>query len=249
VTGLVGAEWLKLRSVRSFWGYLAAVIVFAGIGTAGTVGSARASDRAAESFIPDLAGLATLSALIALVLGIVVVTGEFRHGTITPTFLAAPSRERVLASKALAGTLVFLLFGVLSLLVIAAVALPWLTITGDEIHFFDGEIGTRAAQTLLSAVLWGLLGVAIGSVVHSQVAALVGTLVWIFLVENLIVGLLGLLDSDGVTAYLPFRALDAADGTGGDNLISYWPAVAVSLGWIGLIGAAGVIRTRRRDIS
>ena len=155
----------------------------------------------------------------------------------------------MLASKALAGTLVFLLFGVLSLLVIAAVALPWLTITGDEIHFFDGEIGTRAAQTLLSAVLWGLLGVAIGSVVHSQVAALVGTLVWIFVVENLIVGLIGLLDSEGVTAYLPFRALDGADGTGGDNLISYWPAVAVSLGWIALIGAAGVVRTRRRDIT
>ena len=95
MTGLIGAEWLKLRSVRSFWGYLAAVVVFAGIGTAGTVGSARASDRAAETFIPDLAGLATLSALIALVLGIVVVTGEFRHGTITPTFLATPHRERV----------------------------------------------------------------------------------------------------------------------------------------------------------
>ena len=93
------------------------------------------------------------------------------------------------------------------------------------------------------------MGVAIGSVVHSQVAALVGTLVWIFLVENLLVGLLGLLDSDGVTAYLPFRALDGADGTGGDNLLSYWPALAVSLGWIALIGAAGVVRTRRRDIT
>ena len=72
------------------------------------------------------------------------------------------------------------------------------------------------------------MGIAIGSVVHSQVAALVGTLVWIFVVENLLVGLLGLLDGEGVTAYLPFRVLDAADGTGGDNLISYWPAVAAS---------------------
>ena len=93
------------------------------------------------------------------------------------------------------------------------------------------------------------MGIAIGSVVHSQVAALVGTLVWIFVVENLLVGLLGLLDGEGVTAYLPFRVLDAADGTGGDNLISYWPAVAASLGWIALIGAAGVWRTSRRDIT
>ena len=41
------------------------------------------------------------------------------------------------------------------------------------------------------------MGVAIGTAVHSQVAALVGTLIWIFLVENLLVGLLGLVDADG----------------------------------------------------
>jgi ABC-2 type transport system permease protein len=129
------------------------------------------------------------------------------------------------------------------------VALPWLSIVGDDIHLLDGDVGTRAAETLLSVVLWGLMGVAIGSVVHSQVAALVGTLVWIFLGETLVWGLLGLVDLDGVAGYLPFRALDAADGTGGDDLLGHWPGVGVSLGWIGLIGAAGVVRTRRRDIT
>ena len=99
MTGLLAAEWLKLRSVRAFWGYLASVVAFAGIGAAGTIGAATAEERAGDSFTSDLAGLATLSALIALVLGIVVVTGEFRHGTITPTFLATPQRERVLAAK------------------------------------------------------------------------------------------------------------------------------------------------------
>jgi len=248
VSQLVRAELLKVRTTRGWWVYLAVIVLLVGLAVAGDVGS-NADMRSQQDFQLGLVESAGFGAVLAMILGITMVTTEFRHGTITPTFLAAPSRERVLASKALAGTLVFLLFGVLSLLVIAAVALPWLTITGDEIHFFDGEIGTRAAQTLLSAVLWGLLGVAIGSVVHSQVAALVGTLVWIFVVENLIIGLIGLLDSEGVTAYLPFRALDGADGTGGDNLISYWPAVAVSLGWIALIGAAGVVRTRRRDIT
>ena len=126
--------------------------------------------------------------MLAIILGITIVTTEFRHGTVTPTFLAEPGRERVLASKTIAGSLVALLFGLLALLVVAAVALPWLSITGDEIHLLDGEVGTRAAQTLLSMVLWGLMGVAIGSVVHSQVAALVGTLVWIFIGETLLWG-------------------------------------------------------------
>jgi hypothetical protein len=52
-----------------------------------------------------------------------------------------------------------------------------------------------------------------------------------------------------VAAYLPFQALDAADGTGGDDLLSYWPGVAVSLGWIAGLGALGLARTLRRDIT
>jgi ABC-2 type transport system permease protein len=102
---------------------------------------------------------------------------------------------------------------------------------------------------VLAVVLWLLLGVAIGSVVHNQVAALVGTLVWLFLVETLIVGLLGLIDADALAEYLPFHAIDGADGTGGDNLLAYWPALAVTLGWIALLGGAGAVRTHRRDIT
>ena len=245
---LVWAELLKVRTTRGWWVYLILIVLLVGLAVAGDVGS-NADLRSQQEFQIGLVEAAGFGAVLAMILAITMVTTEFRHGTITPTFLAAPSRERVLASKALAGTLVFLFFGALSLAVVAAVALPWLTITGDEIHLLEGEVATRAAETLLSVVLWGLMGIAIGSVVHSQVAALVGTLVWIFVVENLLVGLLGLLDGEGVTAYLPFRALDAADGTGGDNLISYWPGVAVSLGWIALIGAAGVWRTSRRDIT
>jgi ABC-2 type transport system permease protein len=248
VSQLVRAELLKVRTTRGWWVYLILIVLLVGLAVAGDVGS-NADLRSQQEFQVGLVEAAAFGAVLALILAITMVTTEFRHGTITPTFLAAPSRERVLASKALAGTLVFLFFGALSLAVVAAVALPWLTITGDEIHLLEGEVATRAAETLLSVVLWGLMGIAIGSVVHSQVAALVGTLVWIFVVENLLVGLLGLLDGEGVTAYLPFRVLDAADGTGGDNLISYWPAVAVSLGWIALLGAAGVWRTSRRDIT
>jgi ABC-2 type transport system permease protein len=248
VTNLVGAEWLKLRSVRSFWGYLAAATVFAGIGTAGTVGSARAADRAADSFIPDLAGLATLSALIALVLGIVVVTGEFRHGTITPTFLATPHRERVLGAK-----LVFALLGavalvVLALVVIAAVALPWLLVLGDSITL-DAEVAKQAGRALLGAVLYAGLGVAVGAAVHGQVAALIGTLIWIFVVETLVSALLGVLDLDEVSGYLPNAAISVVLGDASAELLSFWPSVLVALGWIAAVGAFGLVRTMRRDVT
>ena len=130
-------------------------------------------------------------------------------------------------------------FALLALVVVAAVAIPWLTIVDAEV-LRDTELLTRAGEQILSVVLWALIGVAIGTAVHSQVAALVGTLVWIFLVENLLVGLLGLVDADGVAEYLPFHALDAADGTGADNLLSYGGGLAVTLGWILLLGAFGI---------
>ena len=248
MTALVRAELLKVRTTRGWWAYLAVIVLLVGLAVAGDTGS-NAESRGFLDFQVGLVEAAGFGAVLAIILGITMVTTEFRHGTVTPTFLAEPSRERVLASKTAAGSIVSFFFGILSLLVVAAVALPWLSITGDEIHLLDGEVGTRAAQTLLSAVLWGLMGVAVGSVVHSQVAALVGTLVWIFIGETLLWGLFGLIDLDGAVPYLPFRALDGADGTGGEDLLGYWPALGVSLGWIALIGAAGVWRTRTRDIT
>ena len=248
MSALVRAELLKIRTTRSWWAYLIAIVLLVGIAVAGDTGS-NADARGLVEFQVGLVESAGFAGLLALILGITVVTTEFRHGTVTPTFLAEPGRERVLASKAVAGALAGLLFGILALFVVAAIVLPWLSIVGDEIHLGDPELGKRAVQTLATAVLWALMGIAIGSVVHSQVAALVGTLVWAFLGETLLWGLFSLLDVDGAGSYLPFRALDGADGTGGEDLLDYWPAVAVSLGWIALLGAAGVWRTRRRDIT
>ncbi len=182
---LARSEVLKIRTTRGWWAYLIVIVLLTGIAVAGDTGTAVDADRSQLEFQLGLVEAAGFAALLALILGITIVTTEFRHGTVTPTFLAAPRREQVLGSKTIAGSIVAVLFGLLALLVVAAVGLPWLSI----------------------------------------------------------------LDVDGAVPYLPFRALDGADGTGGENLLSYWSAVAVSLGWVALLGAAGVWRTRRRDIT
>jgi ABC-2 type transport system permease protein len=249
VSALVVSELLKIRTTRSFWGYVSAIALLTGVGAAAHIGSTQAGARHELSFTLGLVDIVGVAVVIAIILGITIVTNEFRHGTITPTFLVEPRRERVLGAKAIAGVAFALAFAVLAFVVIAAVAIPWLTIIDVPLRLGDGDVWTRIAEQFLTVVLWTLLGVAIGTVVQNQVAALVGTLVWIFLGENLLVGLASLLDFDTWAEYLPFHALDAADGTGGDNLLSYWPGVVVSLGWIALLGAAGTWRTRRRDIT
>jgi ABC-2 type transport system permease protein len=249
VIAQVRSELIKIRTTRSWWAYLIAIALLSALGAAGTIGSAVSSERGTADFQLDLIETMAVAVLIAIILGITIITAEFRHGTVTPTFLAAPHREHVVGAKAIAAVIVAIGFALLSLLVIVAVALPWFAIIGVDTHLTDGEIVTRAAQQSLAAVLSALLGIAIGAIVQSQVAALVGTLVWLFLGETLLLGLFGLLDLDALRPYLPFQALDGADGTGGGDLLSYWPAVGVSLAWIAAIGLAGTERTRRRDIT
>ena len=249
MTALVRSELLKIRTTRGWYVYVGAIVLLVGVGVAGEVGSADASRRSEVDFQVSLVDLAGFAAVLAVILGITIVTTEFRHGTITPTFLVAPRRDRVAAAKAIAALLFSLGSGLLALVVVAALGIPWLSIVDAEIHLLDGDIGTRVLQALLLVVLWGLLGLAVGLLVQSQVAALVGTLLWIFLGETLLVALCRLLDVDGLAAYLPIQALDAVDGTGGEDILSYWPGVAVSIGWIALLGGAGLWRMLRRDIT
>ena len=249
MTALVRSELLKIRTTRGWWAYLIVIVGLVGIGTAAEVGSRSEGERSGLDFQLALVDLVGIASLLAIILGITIVTTEFRHGTITPTLLATPGRESVLLGKALAGVLVALFFAVLAFVVVVAIASIWVSIDGGELALAESDVLERAGQTFLGVVLWLLMGLAIGSVVHSQVAALVGTLVWLFLVETLLLGLLTLLDVEGLGEYLPFQALDGADGGGGDDLLDYGPALAVTLGWIALLGALGLVRTRRRDIT
>jgi hypothetical protein len=248
VSALVRSELLKVRTTRGGWAYLIIVAVVVAAAVAAETGTADGAERGLVDFQLGLVEAAGIASVLALILGITMVTAEFRHGTITPTLLVEPRRERMLAAKTLAGGLAAASLGLLGLVAVAAVALPWLSLVDAEVHL-GGELGKRSAATLLGVVLFGLMGLAIGSVVHGQVAALVGTLLWIFLGETLLLGLLGVLDWDGAGAYLPFRALDGADGVGGEDLLDYWPALGVSLAWIAAIGAGGLVRTGRRDIT
>jgi ABC-2 type transport system permease protein len=239
VTALLSSELLKIRTTRGWYAYLSVIVLLVGLAVAGDVGPSGNSERSQVSFQIGLVDAAGISSLLGIILGITIVTTEFRHGTIAPTLLTEPHRERIVGAKAVAGALDA-----------ALVALLWLSIVGADIHLFDADLGERAAQLLLLGALWALMGVAIGTAVQSQVAALVGTLIWIFVVETLLVAaVFGLLDVDGLSPYLPFRALDSADGTGGEDLLSYWGGVGVSLAWIALIGVLGTERLRRRDIT
>ena len=249
MSALVRSELLKVRTTRGWYGYFAAILVLVGLAVAGTVGEASSSDRERLEWQVDLLEAAGVAGLVALILGITMTTAEFRHGTITPTFLATPVRERVVAAKAVTSAMVALAFAALAFAVIAAIAGLWLSLLGVELELADAHAARRAGQIALVVVLMGLLGVAVGTLVHGQVAALVGTLVWIVLGETLLGGLFALLDVDRLAEYLPFSALDAVDGGSGQDQLGFWAGLGVAIAYICGLGALGMQRTRRRDIT
>jgi hypothetical protein len=88
----------------------------------------------------------------------------------------------------------------------------------------------------------------LGGLVHAQVPALVGTLIWLFVAEPLLGGLLGLLNIDGVADYLPAAVLYGIPGHMAGSL-SFLPAVLVALAQVAVLTVLGVLRTDRRDIT
>jgi ABC transporter len=86
-------------------------------------------------------------------------TGEFRHHTITQTFLTTSDRGRVVAAKLAAYALAGMAVAVLTLAVTVAVALPWMNAKGLSVSVLDGGLGRVLGGTLLAAGLCGLVGV------------------------------------------------------------------------------------------
>lgn len=243
---LVSVELLKLRTTRAWIGYVVALVALSAIGAAGQLGPAKTADLGGPHFQRDVLASAQIAGLLALLVGITVVTVERRHGTVTRTFLVTPRRERVLVAKEVAAFAVGALLAVVSFVVVLAVAVPWLSIEGASLHV--GTVSGLMARTLLAAALWGALGVGFGAIVQSQTVALIAAILWVVLVEPLSAALLRLVELDHVADALPAAALQALEANGGDH-VSPLAGGAIGVAYVLALGALGVVRVLRSDIT
>jgi len=247
MTRLFVAELLKLRTVRATWGFVLVAALVAALATAGNIGGQSANDRLDPEYQFRIVLDASFAAVIlSLLLGMVLVTSEFRHGTIARTLLATPRRGRLLGVKLVAGAATGLGLMLVTFVVTAAIAVVWLGLL--DVPLEPSDIVDAASRAFVGAVLAGVLGAAVGGTVHSQVGALVGSLVWIFVVEPLCWVLLGLLDLNGVAEYLPASSVGGLVDSSGDGL-SFAGSVAMSLAWVTLATALAFLRLKRRDIT
>src|SRR5262245_7711706 len=96
MSAFVESEALKVLTVRSFlWLALANVALV----TAASLAQVLTSNIHSANDDRSAAQIASLSLLLALIGGIIVMASEATHGTITHTLLVTPVRERVLFAK------------------------------------------------------------------------------------------------------------------------------------------------------
>ena len=183
------SELVKLRSTRTNLGLLIGMIALV-LGIAILMGFAvKPSELTKDEHQRAMFGLGLTGGFIAALIGVMSICSEFRHGTIRPTFIFTPKRERVLMAKLVSSTALGAAFGLLT----------------EALAFGTGMIvlWTRGADTVLSThafllvalgsvgvtALMAALGVGLGAVVRNQVLAVIGLTVWFMVVENVVFAL------------------------------------------------------------
>jgi ABC-2 type transport system permease protein len=233
---LVGSELFKLRTTRTFYGLnggaLGFVLVVALLGALLDSETTHLSDLMMIAFFPQL---------IALVIGVLCVTSEFRHGTITPSLLVAPHRTRLMLAKLIATLISTLVLGVVVALLITLIVVA----TGGET---DNARNLIIGGTLVTA-LYGALGVGIGALVRNQVGAIIGSIVYLLLLEGLIgliPGIKKVLPEYGITGAA--SALSVTDPTNND-LLNQVPGGLLLTLYAAIFMVIGLVVMDRRDVT
>ncbi|ACQ82131.1 hypothetical protein Bcav_3889 [Beutenbergia cavernae DSM 12333] len=207
---------------------------------------------------PGGSGSTGVTALCMLLLGTLAATTDFRTGGIVPTALVIPSRVRILAGKAGATATVAVVTGV-ALAVVTALGLVVAVATtpGARLALGAGEALGVWGRGLVVMVLLAWLGLAVGTLVRGQVAAVV-VVVALALVEPMVQAATLVLTGGAatITSWMPLTLASLASvgrGTaelfGGSSPMGAATALAGLLVWAAvLLGAAGFV-FRRRDLA
>jgi ABC-2 type transport system permease protein len=244
VIAQVRAELLKIRSTRTTIGLILGMVALILLFTLLTGLLSHPSGLASREDQRELLSLSSLAGVFAALAGVLLVTSEYRFGTIRPTILFNPARSRVLAAKVVAGVLAGIAFGVLGEALGWAIGYAILGGRGITIVLTSGDILLLVLGGLAGTALWGAIGVGVGAIVHNQVGGVITLLAWGLVVDNLLFGLV-----PSVGRFTPTRAADALTGLRVDHLLSPAAGAITLIAWAGALAIAGIALSVRQDIN
>lgn len=183
IPNALASEWIKLRSLRS---NRAILFGTAAIGMVLLWVLAVFVETDPDTLEPFTLGnsfsFATwLSAVMSVVAGTLLFTSEVQHGTLPIVLAAQPARWVTVAAKTVIAAGFGLTMGVAGMLAGLSGGLLGGLDAGDT----SGMPATAAWGLLLTSVA-AVLGLGIGMIVRHSAAAITVTLVWAFVIENLV---------------------------------------------------------------
>ncbi len=277
---LVRAEIMKIRTTKTWWLFLAGFTIFAALALTSNGFShhyqlypqhdssdrAQALVQAAQARTP--AGVATIAAsmmtsgqflgvVLAMILGVLIMTNEFAHQTATATFLTVPRRGAVIMAKLAAAACFGALFWLVAT-VIDAVVTPFYLHSQHVSTALTGWIVLRSVLlNLLAFVLWAIFGLGVGTLIRNQVAGVVAALA-VYLgsfaaVELIVHGVYyfyrhGWVLGGPVIAPAVASNVMITPGRAFPHAPPQWVGLVIMVGYAVALTAAGVVLTRRRDV-
>jgi len=251
--GVVRSEFTKIRSVRStYWTLLALVVVTVGFGALASWGVAAHAHPGPgfDATQQSLSGL-YISQLIIGVLGVLVITSEYSTGMIRTTLTTTPHRGTLIAAKALVFALVAFVTGLITCF--ASFFLGQALMSSHHISTTLSHPGVLRAviggALFLTAV--GLLAFGIGLLLR-HTAGGISTVVGLMFVLTILINFIPQSWQDHITKWLPADAgvqiWTVVTNPGQQPaMFAPWSGFAVLCGYAAIALIAGLALFSRRD--
>ena len=240
----IRAELLKIRTTRTTIGLILGMIALILLFTLLTGLLTHPGGLASTQDQRQLLSVSSFAGVFSALAGVLLVTSEYRYGTIRPTFLFTPRRGTVLSAKLSAGALTGLVFGAVAVALAVGIGSLILSARGIPSTLSGGDFLLFVFGGLAAAALYGAFGVGLGAILRNQVGAVIALLAWDFVLDSLLFGL-----APSVGRFMPTTAADALMGLKTAHLLSPAAGGVVLLAWTVVLALVGLVLTRRRDVA
>lgn len=242
---LVRGELRKLTTTKMPWGFLAVLVVLAGLNAAvvmfGTDMDGSKAFVATAADQQSLMAFAFNAMLGTALFGAIAVAREYGHGTVVPTFLGCPRRPRAVLAQLVAVLVAGASLALIGqALIIAAVALA-LPSTDYSFAVSAGDVVRLLAASALAGAIGAVLGAGIGAVIRNLGGAVTTAVLVLFVIPPLAVQLVN--DS---ASWIPTTLFAVISGVSTE--VSLGAALIAVAAWALVPAAAGLMAVQRRDV-
>lgn len=269
----VRSEFQKVLTVRMWWVLLIVLVAYVGFTSGllaivfGGLGDKLAASGGNVPHLPEAALppiiysiASSVGYVFPVLFGTLATTSEFRHQTLTPTFLAQPHRGTVLGAKLVTLGVFGAIYGVAALIASVGLGASILTATGHAAALGDSDTWALLARVVLAMAIWAVIGVGLGALIPSQVAAIVIVLAFTQFIEPILRLVTSLADwAAGIGKFLPGAASDALVGssiftslgaaTAKTETLEWWQGGLVLLAMAIVAAGIGYVTSWRKDVT